>query len=187
MNILEFIGCFLIIVLAFISNAAGTAGGGVVIPLIMMFFGWNTKQGIAISNFTVVFTAFTRFILEFKKINQIKGYGTLINYDYIVLTIPPLKIGSALGAIVNQILPEALIVIVLVCLLIFMFQMTVRKGISLFKEETRNKSAKKPSLLYERIDTGDNLNDSKTPLNQANDYQGSYHSDANNTFENMQL
>ena len=121
MNILEFVGCFLIIVMAFISNAAGTAGGGVVIPLIMMFFGWDTKDGIAISNFTVVFTALTRFILEYKKRNTIKGYGTIINYDYIVLTIPPLKIGSALGAIVNQILPEALIVIVLVCLLIFMF------------------------------------------------------------------
>ena len=91
------------------------------IPLIMMFFGWDTKDGIAISNFTVVFTALTRFILEYKKRNTIKGYGTIINYDYIVLTIPPLKIGSALGAIVNQILPEALIVIVLVCLLIFMF------------------------------------------------------------------
>ena len=69
-----------------------------------------------------------------------KGYGTLINYDYIVLTIPPLKIGSALGAIVNQILPEALIVIVLVLLLIFMFQMTVRKGLQLFKLETVKKN-----------------------------------------------
>ncbi len=122
--------------MAFISNAAGTAGGGVVIPVIMIFFGWTTKDGIAISNFSVVFTALTRFILEYKLRNKIKGYGTIINYDYIVLTIPPLKIGSAMGAIVNQILPEALIVIILVILLIFMFQMTIRKAITLFKKES---------------------------------------------------
>ena len=76
-----------------------------------------------------------------------KGYGTLINYDYIVLTIPPLKIGSALGAIVNQILPEALIVLVLVVLLIFMFQMTVRKGVQLFKLETAKKDSVEGRLV----------------------------------------
>lgn len=43
MNVVEFIGCFMIIILDFIANAAGTAGGGVVIPLVMMFFGWGTK------------------------------------------------------------------------------------------------------------------------------------------------
>ena len=184
MNIIEFIGCFLIIIMAFISNAAGTAGGGVVIPLIMMFFGWGTKDGIAISNFTVVFTALTRFILEYSKRNEVKGYGTLINYDYIVLTIPPLKIGSALGAIVNQVLPEALIVIVLVLLLIFMFQMTVRKALQLFKLET----AKKNSVKGRRVTQSSFDEDSKKRLNMAAEYMSDQSSfDHQNTFETMEL
>ena len=150
MNVIEFIGCFLIIILDFIANAAGTAGGGVVIPLIMMFFGWDTKSGIAISNFTVVFTALTRYFVEYNHRNKIKGYGTIINYDYILLTIPPLKIGSAMGAIVNKILPEALIVIVLVFLLIIMFCLTLRKAITLFKKESDRMELAKDKIKGEK-------------------------------------
>ncbi|TNV79608.1 hypothetical protein FGO68_gene15395 [Halteria grandinella] len=139
MLLVEFIGCFLIIILAIISNAAGTAGGGVVIPLVMIFFGWDTKMGISISNFTVIFTAIARYLLEFNATDKVKGYGTVIKYDYILLTIPPLKVGSAIGAIVNQIIPELVIVIVLVALLIVMFGLTTHRAVSLYRGETKKK------------------------------------------------
>ncbi|TNV79543.1 hypothetical protein FGO68_gene4001 [Halteria grandinella] len=139
MLLIEFIGCFLIIILAIISNAAGTAGGGVVIPLVMIFFGWDTKMGISISNFTVIFTAIARYLLEFNETDKVKGYGTVIKYDYILLTIPPLKVGSAIGAIVNQIIPELVIVIVLVTLLVVMFGLTTHRAVILFKGETKKK------------------------------------------------
>lgn len=114
-----------------------------------------------------------------------KGYGTLINYDYIVLTIPPLKIGSALGAIVNQILPEALIVIVLVLLLIFMFQMTVRKGLQLFKLETAKKNSVEGRI---KINTESSYGeDSKKRLNMAAEYTDQSSFDHQNTFETMEL
>lgn len=85
MMLIEFIGSFILILMAFIGHVGGTAGGGVVIPVLMIFYGLDTKTSIAISNFTVVFAAFTRFIMEYKKVNLVRGYGTIINYDYILL------------------------------------------------------------------------------------------------------
>ena len=43
MHLNEFIGCFLITLTEIVANAGGTAGGGIIIPLIMIFFGFETS------------------------------------------------------------------------------------------------------------------------------------------------
>lgn len=43
MHLNEFVGCFLITVTEIIANAGGTAGGGIIIPLIMIFYGFETS------------------------------------------------------------------------------------------------------------------------------------------------
>ena len=44
---LEYIGCVVTFVLLFISNCGGLGGGGALIPVAMVFFGFDTKQAIA--------------------------------------------------------------------------------------------------------------------------------------------
>ena len=44
---MEIVGTVLIGILLLISNVGGLGGGGAVIPLAMVFFGFNTKQAIA--------------------------------------------------------------------------------------------------------------------------------------------
>lgn len=79
-----------------------------------------------------------------------------------MLTIPPLKIGSALGAVMNKILPEALIVIVLVFLLIIMFCLTMRKAITLFKKESEKKA-----LAKDLKDSKETFNAPRSGLNES--------------------
>lgn len=44
---MEIAGSFIIFVFLVISNMGGLGGGGAVIPVAMVFFGFNMKQGIA--------------------------------------------------------------------------------------------------------------------------------------------
>jgi hypothetical protein len=69
----EFIGCFLIILTEIIANAGGTGGGGIIIPIIMIFFGFDTGQGVFISNFTVIFCALFRYIINFNQRCKLPG------------------------------------------------------------------------------------------------------------------
>ena len=52
MNLLDYLGSWGILIGLFVANIAGLAGGGIVIPLCMAFFGMDTKNGIALSNFS---------------------------------------------------------------------------------------------------------------------------------------
>ena len=44
---LEWLGCVATAVILFISNCGGLGGGGALIPICMVFFGFDTKQAIA--------------------------------------------------------------------------------------------------------------------------------------------
>lgn len=101
MNKLEYIGTFFVILLMILSTAGGTAGGGVLIPLAMAFYGFDTKSGIALSNCCVIFAAFINYVIHFKNINPAKGYGVVIDYNYATLMIPALEIGAVVGVIAN--------------------------------------------------------------------------------------
>lgn len=69
----EMVGCVLITLTEIIANAGGTAGGGIIIPIIMIFFGFETGQGVFISNFTVIFCALSRYLINFNKRSMVKG------------------------------------------------------------------------------------------------------------------
>ena len=62
----EYIGSLLVVVLMFIANSGGSAVGGVITPIVTMFMGYDVKMGIAISNFTVVFSGWLRYALNFR-------------------------------------------------------------------------------------------------------------------------
>jgi uncharacterized membrane protein YfcA len=48
---LEFFGSVVLGVMIALSNAAGTGGGGIVVPILMIFYQFATKQAVALSNF----------------------------------------------------------------------------------------------------------------------------------------
>ena len=47
MESIEYVGAVMTLILLFISNVGGLGGGGAVIPIAMIFFGFDTKQAIA--------------------------------------------------------------------------------------------------------------------------------------------
>jgi hypothetical protein len=67
LNSVEIVGCFMIILFLMYSNTGGLGGGGIIIPLVMIFFGFNMKETIA----NTISTGFTSALVRyFMNINQ---------------------------------------------------------------------------------------------------------------------
>ena len=49
-----------------LANLAGVGGGGVAIPMIMIFFKFETKEAVACSTFTILWCSLARFFLNYK-------------------------------------------------------------------------------------------------------------------------
>jgi uncharacterized membrane protein YfcA len=58
----EFFGVIVLSIAIALSNMGGIGGGGVVVPFTMSFFGFNTKEAIAISGFSIFCSALVRYI-----------------------------------------------------------------------------------------------------------------------------
>ena len=86
---LELWGLLTVFASIWMSNQGGVPGGGVVIPITMTFFKFDTKSAVAISNLSIFFSAFIRFILHGGKPHPLKkGKGSLIDYNLNVIMLP---------------------------------------------------------------------------------------------------
>ena len=58
-------GVFLLVALVTLSNAGGLSGGGVTIPIMLMFFDMEMKVAVPVSAFIAVSSTVLRFIINF--------------------------------------------------------------------------------------------------------------------------
>jgi hypothetical protein len=58
---MEVLGCLMIFLALTYSNAGGLGGGGIIIPVVMVFFGFNMKETIANTISTVFTSALVRY------------------------------------------------------------------------------------------------------------------------------
>lgn len=125
---IEIVGCFAIFTLLTIANIAGLGGGGSVIIIAMVFFGFDTKQAIAQSNASIFISSVLRYAWNFRVSHPYKdGKGVLVDYNVASLMLPVIIIGASLGVMLNKIFPSLVIAIFLVVCLIFVSYTTLRK------------------------------------------------------------
>jgi len=125
---LEFIGCFFCIFILMVANSGGLGGGGVVIPISLAFFKFDTRESIGMSNVSVFFSSLVRFILILKKKHPLKDFGVVVDYNIATLMLPSIMVGANCGVIINLLLPEVAICVCFTLILIFLFIRTVRKA-----------------------------------------------------------
>jgi len=102
-----------------LSTMAGVGGGGVVVPLSMIFFGFTTKEAIAVSGFIVFGCSLTRYIFSFAEKHPFKE-ATIVNYDLATVMLPLVMVGSMLGVMVNVMFPSLILQVILTIVLIFL-------------------------------------------------------------------
>jgi uncharacterized membrane protein YfcA len=116
-----------------VANSGGLGGGGVIIPISLAFYKFDTRESIAMSNVSVFFSSLVRFLLIMKKRHPLKGFGVLVDYNIATLMLPSIMVGATCGVIFNLILPEIVITVGFSVVLILLFIRTVRKAQDLYR------------------------------------------------------
>ena len=105
---IEIGGLFTISLLLTLCNMAGIGGSGDLIPLLIAFFHFETKQAIAITGFAIFVCAVVRYIYIFRHKHPQKD-AVVIDYSIASVMLPTIFIGSFLGVMVNIVLPNLVI------------------------------------------------------------------------------
>ena len=132
----EIVGTSMVPFLFFAAQSGGLAGGGSALPVTMFFFGFDTKQAIALSNASICAGSIVRYLYLFRRSHPLKeGKGVLVDYSIASIMLPMIVVGATLGVMVNKTLPSVVIAAILFVLLAMMTLTTLRKLLKIIKEE----------------------------------------------------
>jgi len=99
-------------------------------------FGFSTIQAIALSNFVIFAGAVVRyFAFSIFQKNPDKD-ATIVDYNLCAFMLPLVLVGSFVGTIISSLLPEAVLVIILSLMLIYLTYESLEKAVSMWKKET---------------------------------------------------
>ena len=130
----EFFGVIVLAFLLILSSAGGTGGGVIIVPILMSLFQFETKSAIALSNFLVFCSCVTRYATNYRARHPQKN-AVLIDYGVATVMMPVALLGSLIGVELNVTFPSAVLLIFLTFLLFFLTYQTLKKGMSLKKQE----------------------------------------------------
>ena len=105
MEVSEFLGFIILPCLMSLSTVAGIGGGGVVIPVIMVCYQFETKKAIAISGFSILTCSLTRYLYNLNQKHPEKD-SVVIDYGLASIMLPTVLMGSYLGVIINVFFPS---------------------------------------------------------------------------------
>eukprot|EP01082_Thalassiosira_pseudonana_P009284 g8277.t1 g8277 contig29:144639-146012(-) len=119
-----------------IAAGGGIGGGGVLVPIYILIMGFSPKHAIPLSNITVFGGAVANTILNVRKRHPLAD-RPLVDWDLILVMEPLTIAGALIGAFLNKLLPEAVLVLSLVALLSFTSYTTLKKAIRMYKAESK--------------------------------------------------
>jgi uncharacterized membrane protein YfcA len=91
---LEIGGIFVIISLKILCTMAGVGGGSIVTPLCMVFYGFLTKDAVAVSAFATFAATMGSFMTSFKNRHPEKKSVVLLDYALTNLMMPSTLAGA---------------------------------------------------------------------------------------------
>lgn len=122
----EIIGGILIAIGSALSNAGGIGGGGLLVPILVLYLNFNPKEAIPISKLMILTGALTAFIMGINNKNPNRN-APAIDYNIAIVIIPMVLLGTMLGVTLNKIFPPWIILVCLTIILIINCYKTIRK------------------------------------------------------------
>jgi uncharacterized membrane protein YfcA len=150
----DYVGTFLIIIGLMIAASGGIGGGGIIVPLLILVFGFSPKMAIPLSNFTILGSSLTNMLMNLSKRHP-NTDRPLIDWN-LIMVMEPLTVGGAVcGTFLSKVLPDLVLTIMLVVLLALTAHRTLTKGISQFKKEAQEFKESQRSALSKARDEVD--------------------------------
>jgi len=131
----DYTGYFCATIGLIIAAGGGIGGGGILVPIYILVMGFSPKHAIPLSNITVFGGSLANTFLNTKKRHPLAD-RPLVDWDLILIMEPLTIAGALIGAFINKVLPEELLVVLLVALLSFTAYNTLKKAIKMYKIET---------------------------------------------------
>jgi hypothetical protein len=131
----EIVGTGVIMLLVALSVMSGIGGGGIIVPLNIYFFNFDTKRSVSISGVTILIGSLLRFAYTFKSKHPEKD-AVCIDYSVTNIMLPTVLMGSILGVFFNLIFPQMVLDVCLSTLLILLCFNSSWKATSLYKQES---------------------------------------------------
>mmetsp|Transcript_7599 Transcript_7599/g.16336 ORF Transcript_7599/g.16336 Transcript_7599/m.16336 type:complete len:568 (+) Transcript_7599:131-1834(+) len=121
---------------ALLSAAAGVGGGGMYVPLFLVFLGLQAQDAVPIAQALICMTAIVNYCCFSCQYHPIFEGMSKIDYNCLVMLTPMMTVGVTLGVLAHQLSPHWLIVALLVITLSIMFSRTFEKGIKVWQAES---------------------------------------------------
>ena len=112
-------GTVVLTILMALAVMSGIGGGGIIVPLLIVFYKLETKEAISISGCTILSGSICRYIITINHRHPHKD-ATCIEYGLSNVMLPMVLIGSLTGVIFNMLLPSIILQICLTLLLAFL-------------------------------------------------------------------
>ena len=137
MHLSEFILTFFITAVITLTNIAGSGGGGIIIPIAIGLYKFDTKSAIALSNMTLWTAGLARYLVTLNETHPLRnGKGVIYDYSYASLSLPMAILGVNLGAVVNLMTAEEVILAIFLLTTIYCAWMAFSKYLKLRKSES---------------------------------------------------
>jgi uncharacterized membrane protein YfcA len=131
----DYIGFFCAICGLMVAAGGGIGGGGILVPIYILVMGFSPKHAIPLSNITVFGGAVANTVLNAQKRHPLAD-RPMVDWDLILIMEPLTIAGALMGAFLNKLLREEVLVVMLVLLLSFTAYNTLKKAIKMYKIET---------------------------------------------------
>ena len=131
----EFAGFLILPALVGLANVAGIGGGGITVPVVMICWGFDTKQSVAISGATIFVGTVVRYFYSLERKHPEKK-ATSIDYGIVIVMLPLVLVGSFTGVLVNIVLPPIILSSILTLLLAYLTWTSYKSACKIWKKET---------------------------------------------------
>ncbi len=123
---IDLVGFIAIIIALMLAASGGIGGGGLLVPIFVLILRFPVKQAVGLSNVAVFGGAMANTAVNSSKRHPMAN-RPLIDWDVLSMMEPLTMAGALVGAELNQVLPEVLVVVMLVLLLGFTTARTLQK------------------------------------------------------------
>eukprot|EP00871_Galdieria_phlegrea_P003900 jgi/Galph1/4510/GphlegSOOS_G3170.1 len=149
----------LVFIIAGLSNAGGVGGGFLFVPVLVLATGYRASTAAAISQALVTGASGANTFYGLIRRHP-KRERPRIDYGVVIHFIPSVLCGTSIGVLLNELFPNFFTLFCLAALVLYVFYVSLKKGISLWKQE--RKEAKEEEK--ERLERGANNQTCATTL-----------------------
>lgn len=97
LNWVQIAGVAFMTIMNTFAVAGGVGGGGIVIPILMIFMKIPISECVPITNAFGLIVGLTRFIYNFKQMHPYRPWRKIVDYEIVTLTMPMVYFGSLIG------------------------------------------------------------------------------------------